>query len=171
MPIHKHWRSVKNWLKKHCPSCKLIATNSNAEAAQTIANKKQAAAIASKRAADIYGLSILASNIENEANNTTRFLVIGKQDIATSGDDKTTLLVSTKNAPGALQALLTPLANNGISMTKIESRPAGTDIWEYVFFIDIEGHHQDDKVMQALHAMTEKTSMCRVLGSYPRAVF
>ncbi len=162
----------QHWLKQHYPASLLVTTNSNSEAAQKATNRTAgAAAIASDYAAEIYGLSVLASNIEDEANNTTRFLVIGSRDIATtSGDDKTTLLVSTKNRSGALHSLLKPLADSNISMTRIESRPAGTDIWQYVFFIDIEGHHQDEIVTQTLRLLAQQSSMCRVLGSYPRAV-
>ena len=128
------------------------------------------AAIASNHAAEIYGLKILASNIEDEVDNTTRFLIIGAQDVAPSGIDKTTLLVSTKNQPGALQALLKPLADSDISMSRIESRPSGKGIWEYVFYIDIEGHSQDPLVADALQKLAQDTSMFRVLGAYPKAV-
>jgi len=160
----------RQWLSQYCPDCELVAVNSNSEAAKLVSNKPYAAAIAGNHAAEIYTLSVLASNIEDEADNTTRFLVIGVQDVASSGDDKTVLLVSTENKPGALQSLLKPLADSGISMTRIESRPSGKGIWQYVFFIDIEGHCQDKKVAQALSLLEQSSSVCRILGSYPKAV-
>jgi len=161
----------RQWLSEYLPHCELVAVNSNSEAAKRVAEEENAtAAIAADRAAGIYGLTVLASNIEDEVDNTTRFIVIGAQDVGSSGLDKTALLVSTKNKPGALQSLLTPLANSGISMTKIESRPSGKGVWEYVFFIDIEGHAQDDDVAEALNKLEQESSMFRVLGSYPKAV-
>lgn len=160
----------RKWLAEHLPECTLVAVNSNSEAAKIVANQESAAAIAANRAAEIYDLSVVASNIEDEADNTTRFLVIGNQDVGPSGMDKTALLVSTKNKPGALQILLKPLADSGISMTRIESRPSRKGVWEYVFFIDIEGHCQDKAVAEALVLLEQESSMCRVLGSYPKAV-
>jgi len=160
----------KNWLVEHLPNCELVAVNSNSEAAKKVSTEPNAAAIAANRAAEIYDLRILANNIEDEADNTTRFLVIGSQGVGPSGQDKTALLVSTKNKPGALQILLKPLADSGISMTRIESRPSRKGIWEYVFFIDIEGHCQDKAVADALVLLEQESSMCRVLGSYPKAV-
>ncbi|MBE0439437.1 MAG: prephenate dehydratase [Gammaproteobacteria bacterium] len=160
----------RKWLAEHLPNCELVPMNSNSEAAKNVMTDASAAAIAANQAADIYDLSVLASNIEDEIDNTTRFLVIGSQDVGPSGCDKTALLVSTKNKPGALQILLKPLADSGISMTRIESRPARTGIWEYVFFIDIEGHCNDPSVSTALQQLEQESSMCRVLGSYPKAV-
>lgn len=160
----------RKWLAEHLPNCELLPMNSNSEAAKKVQSDNTAAAIAATHAADIYGLSVLAKNIEDEIDNTTRFIVIGTQHVGPSGVDKTALLVSTKNKPGALQGLLKPLADNGISMTRIESRPAGTGIWEYVFFIDIEGHCEDDDMADALRILEQESSMCRVLGSYPKAV-
>jgi chorismate mutase/prephenate dehydratase len=160
----------RKWLAEHLPETALVAVNSNSEAAKKVANEPNAAAIAANRAAEIYDLFVLASNIEDEADNTTRFIVIGNQDVGPSGVDKTALLVSTQNKPGALQILLKPLADSGISMTRIESRPSGKGIWEYVFFIDIDGHCQDKAVAEALKLLEQESSMCRVLGSYPKAV-
>jgi len=160
----------KGWLSEYLPNCELISVNSNSEAAKKVSSEPTAAAIAANRAAEIYELSVLASNIEDESDNTTRFLVIGAQDVGPSGQDKTALLVSTKNKPGALQTLLKPLSDSGISMTRIESRPSRKGVWEYVFFIDIEGHCQDHAVAEALTLLEKESSMCRVLGSYPKAV-
>lgn len=161
----------RQWLGDQLPNVELMPLDSNSEAARRVAEMdEQAAAIAASNAAEIYGLHVLASNIEDEAGNTTRFLVIGNQHVGSSGDDKTALLVSTKNKPGALQKLLQPLAESGISMSRIESRPSRKGIWEYVFFIDIDGHSQDSGVAAALKKLEDESSMFRVLGSYPKAV-
>lgn len=172
--VYAHPQAIaqcRHWLSEHMPDCEvMIPVNSNSEAAKKVSLEPNAAAIASNRAAEIYDLSIVATNIEDESNNTTRFLIIGGQDVGPSGEDKTALLVSTKNQPGALQVLLKPLADSGISLTRIESRPSRTGIWEYVFFIDIEGHSQDAAVAEALALLEKESSMCRVLGSYPKAV-
>ncbi len=160
----------KQWLATHCPDCEQVSASSNSEAAKIVAGEPGSAAIAANRAAEIYDLRTLANNIEDEANNTTRFLVIGRQDIGRSGRDKTALLVSTKNQPGALYSLLEPLAKGGITMSRIESRPSRQGIWEYVFFIDIEGHRNDGNIAKALEQLEQASSMCRVLGSYPEAV-
>lgn len=161
----------RQWLTEELPEAELVPLNSNAEAAKKVAaDPDGSAAIAANRAAEIYGLSVLVKNIEDEVDNTTRFLVIGGQDVGPSGVDKTALLVATKNKPGALQTLLTPLADSGISMTRIESRPSRKGIWEYVFFIDIEGHINEQPVADALGRLEQESSMFRILGSYPKAV-
>jgi chorismate mutase/prephenate dehydratase len=161
----------RQWLGDQLPNAELIPLNSNSEAARRVAEMgANTAAIAASTAAEIYGLTVLAHNIEDESDNTTRFLVIGRQDVGPSGVDKTALLVATKNKPGALQSLLTPLAQSGISMTRIESRPSRKGIWEYVFFIDIEGHIGDASVAEALNRLEQESSMFRILGSYPKAV-
>jgi len=110
------------------------------------------------------------SSIEDRPDNTTRFLVLGHEDVPPSGVDKTSLLVSTRNRPGALFRLLRPLADSGVSMTRIESRPSRQGMWDYVFFIDIEGHRQDGRVAEALGQLEAEAALFRVLGSYPRAV-
>lgn len=161
----------RQWLSEQLPDAELIPLNSNSEAAKRVAAETVGtAAIAANRAAEIYGLSVLDRHIEDEVDNTTRFLIIGPQLAGASGMDKTALLVATKNKPGALQLLLTPLAQNDISMTRIESRPSRKGIWEYVFFIDIEGHIDDSRVAQALEKLEDESSMFRILGSYPKAV-
>ncbi|NNG14090.1 MAG: ACT domain-containing protein, partial [Gammaproteobacteria bacterium] len=128
------------------------------------------AAIASDTAAGIYGLDIIAPNIEDEPDNTTRFLIIGAKPVAASGIDKTTLLVSIKNKLGALHELLAPFSRHEVSMTRIESRPSRRGMWDYVFFIDVDGHCEDAPVASALNELGEKAAMLKVLGSYPKAV-
>ncbi len=171
--IYSHQQSLaqcREWLDVRLPGVERVPVSSNAEAARRVAGEEQVAAIASDIAADIYGLEILEANIEDNPDNTTRFLIIGRQSVAPSGDDKTSLLVSTPNKPGALHQMLEPFAENGISMSRIESRPSRLANWEYVFFIDINGHVDDEKVSRCLDALREKTAMLKVLGSYPRAV-
>jgi chorismate mutase/prephenate dehydratase len=135
-----------------------------------VLHDKDAVAIAGDTAADIYELNILVSNIEDEPDNTTRFLIIGKQQVQPSGKDKTSLMVSAKNQAGTLYRLLTPLVNNGISMTRLESRPSRKGMWDYVFFIDIEGHVADPSIKQAIQELESESAMLKVLGSYPCAV-
>ncbi|HYQ72568.1 MAG TPA: ACT domain-containing protein, partial [Gammaproteobacteria bacterium] len=127
-------------------------------------------AIASDTAAELYGLVIVERNIEDEPDNTTRFLVIGTQAALPSDDDKTSLLISVRNRPGALYRMLRPLADHGISMTRIESRPSRQAMWEYVFYIDVDGHRDDPAVTAALGALEQEAFAVRVLGSYPKSV-
>src|SRR4029079_4611961 len=130
-----------------------------------------AAAIVPRTAASIYGLKLLARNIEDEAKNTTRFLVIAAHDAAPSGKDKTSLILSARNVPGAVHELLTPLAANQVSMTRLESRPSRAGaLWEYVFYVDVEGHQQDPGLARAVDALRQKASFLKILGSYPAAI-
>lgn len=158
------------WLDARLPGVERATVSSNAEGARRAAQEAGTAAIAGDAAAAIYQLRALTSNIEDDPRNTTRFLVIGKQGAAPSGHDKTSLLVSTRNQPGALHGLLAPLARHKISMTRIESRPSRQTAWEYVFFIDIEGHAQDQPVAAALREIQPEAALLKVLGSYPRAI-
>ncbi len=128
---------------------------------------ENAAAVAGRKAGEVFGLTVCAENIEDDPNNTTRFLVIGAQEVAPSGKDKTSLVMSARNLPGAIHGLLAPLADNGVSMSRLESRPSRAGLWEYVFFVDIEGHQQDTKVAKALQELREKAAFLKVLGSYP----
>ncbi|MBA3581786.1 MAG: prephenate dehydratase [Gammaproteobacteria bacterium] len=170
--IYAHQQALaqcREWLNTHLPQAERVAVASNAEAARLAAKNSATAALGSTHAATIYALNILANNVEDEPDNTTRFLVIGQQTIAESGDDKTSLMVSTKNKSGALYSLLKPLADHECSMTRIESRPSRQGAWEYVFFIDIEGHHESSVLQRALRALEKEAAMVKVLGSYPKA--
>jgi chorismate mutase/prephenate dehydratase len=171
--IYSHTQSLaqcQRWLARHLPAVEQQAVVSNAEAARLAAKEASAAAIASRTAAALYGLRVIARNIEDEPNNTTRFLVLGSHDSEPSGKDKTSLILSTRNVPGAMHELLTPLAANGVSMSRLESRPARTGAWEYVFYVDIEGHSRDPHVARALSELERKSSLFKNLGSYPAAV-
>jgi len=162
----------RQWLAEYLPDAERVAVSSNAEGARRARDEKGTAAIGPQAAAEVYGLGILVAEIEDRPDNTTRFLVIGNKTFRPSGEDKTTLLVSAgkTSAPGALYQLLEPLAEAGISMTRIESRPSRRGKWDYVFFIDIEGHVKDSRVAAALTELNKRCSLFRVLGSYPRSV-
>jgi chorismate mutase/prephenate dehydratase len=160
----------RGWLDTNLPHAERVAVSSNAEAARLVRERANDAAIAGETAAELYGLATIARNIEDQPDNTTRFLVIGNQNVPPSGVDKTSILVSVQNQPGALFDLLQPIAQNGISMTRIESRPSRQGIWQYVFYIDMEGHRSDASVAAALAELRKKAFIVRVLGSYPRAV-
>lgn len=171
--VYSHQQSLgqcRGWLDRHLPSAERIAVASNAEAARLAAESEHTAAIAGQTAAEVYGLSVLAPNIEDEAGNTTRFLIVGRRATPPSGDDKTSLLMSTRNEVGGLHRLLTPLVEHGISMTRIESRPSRRGNWDYVFFIDIVGHRDESAVRNALDALKKVAGMYKELGSYPKAV-
>lgn len=176
--IYSHQLSLaqcREWLDNNMPGVERIAVSSNGEAARLavqLAEKGEegVAAIAGVIAADLYGLNVLQANIEDHPDNTTRFLVIGNHETPPSGNDKTSLLVSTMNKPGALSSLLEPFASHDVSMTRIESRPSRVTLWDYVFFIDIEGHMEDEKLASALTDLKKESSMLKILGSYPRAV-
>jgi chorismate mutase/prephenate dehydratase len=162
----------RGWLNEHVPDAERVAVASNAEGARRARDEQGTAAIAGVTAAQVYGLNLLAQHIEDREDNATRFLVLGRKLLAPSGIDRTTLLVSARDTqgPGALYRLLEPLAQHGISMTRIESRPSKRRKWDYVFFIDIDGHAEDPGVRSALEALKERASLFRVLGSYPQAV-
>ena len=158
------------WLNTHVPNAERVAVASNAEAARRAAEEEGSAAVAGQMAAEHYGLAILASNIEDEPNNTTRFLVLGDYAPMPSGRDKTSLVLSARNRAGAVYEMLTPFATRGVSMTKFESRPSRVALWEYLFFVDIEGHRDDAHVAAALEEVGRIAGYIKVLGSYPVAV-
>lgn len=172
--VYSHQQSLaqcREWLDAHLPGAERIAVSSNAEAARRAAVEESGvAAIAGDLAADRYELPKLMRNIEDEPDNTTRFLIIGNRSPGPSGSDKTSLLISASNRPGALYRLLDPLFRHQISMTRIESRPSRRGMWDYVFFIDILGHAEDVVVSKALMELDEVSTLLKVLGSYPQAV-
>ena len=171
--VYSHGQSLAQcvrWLAHNLPGVPRIAVASNAEAARLAAAEPGAAAIAGENAGAIYGLATLAPHIEDEANNTTRFWVLGRQQVAPSGRDETSLVMSCPNRPGAVYELLEPLARHGVSMTRFESRPARTGLWEYLFFVDLVGHREDPKVASALEELAQKAPFLKLLGSYPAAL-
>ncbi|MBF7682688.1 prephenate dehydratase [Acinetobacter sp. B5B] len=171
--IYAHQQSLaqcRQWLDTHYPNVERVALSSNAEAARRICNEWHSAAIASDIAATTYDLEILHKNIEDNPENITRFLVVGREKIPQSGRDKTSLLISAKNQAGALMKILAPFSTHNISLTSIETRPALREKWTYVFFIDLEGHIDQDNVRAALDEIRPMTKELRILGSYPVAV-
>jgi len=158
------------WLRTHLPHAERIAVASNAEAARRARSGEDVAAIAGESAGRIYGLNTLAGPIEDRPDNTSRFVVLGREMFSPSGNDKTSLLLSGKDQPGLLFHLLEPLARNGVSLTRIESRPTRQGKWQYAFFIDIAGHIDDPKVQKALSELGPVSDLIKVLGSYPEAV-
>jgi chorismate mutase/prephenate dehydratase len=162
----------RQWLDEYLPNAERVPVSSNAEAARRARDEDGTAAIAGQAAAEVYGLNVIVPEIEDAPDNTTRFLVIGRKLFSASGSDKTTLLVSAGDtqSPGALHRLLGPLAEHGISMTRIESRPSRRRKWDYVFFIDVVGHADQHPLSTALAELKKQSSLFRVLGSYPSAV-
>jgi len=172
--VYTHQQSLaqcREWLNHNLANAERMAVSSNAEAARRASQEDGSAAIAGEIAAELYELHILHKNIEDEPDNTTRFIVIGPAcSVPASGVDKTSLLVSTGNNPGALYRLLKPFSDFDISMTRIESRPSRALRWDYVFFIDIDGHIDDPRVADAIETMRNNAAMLKILGSYPKAV-
>jgi chorismate mutase/prephenate dehydratase len=171
--VFSHGQSLAQcheWLNVNVPRAERVAVSSNAEAARRAAGEPGSAAVAGETAAEHYGLAILASNIEDEPNNTTRFLIVGEYEPKPSGRDKTSIVLSARNRAGAVYEMLTPFATRGVSMTKFESRPSKVAIWEYLFFVDIEGHRTDANVAAALEEVEKIAGYLKVLGSYPVAV-
>lgn len=174
--ICAHEQSIaqcRGWLREYLPHVELIGMSSNAAGARRARDEAGTAAIGPDVAADVYDLKILVSGIEDRADNATRFLVVGRELLAASGNDKTTLLVSTAGTgggAGVLHSLLQPLADHGVVMTFIESRPSRRKNWDYVFFIDLEGHANESPVSDALAVLEKNSSLFRILGAYPKAV-
>ncbi|MGD8841855.1 MAG: prephenate dehydratase [Gammaproteobacteria bacterium] len=170
--VYAHQQALaqcREWLDSNLPLAERVAVSSNAEAARIAAGDAAAGAIAGTPAAETYGLNIMAANIEDDPGNTTRFLIVGRQKPAPSGRDKTSLMMSVHNRSGALYSLLEPISRHGVSMTKIESRPSRLSKWDYVFFVDVEGHVEDAAVAAAIKELSERASSLKVLGSYPRS--
>lgn len=170
--VYSHAQSLaqtQTWLAANLPNAERVAVASNAEGARLASIEAGTAAIGPAIAAERYGLAIVAPNIEDDARNRTRFLVLGRQDTTPTGRDRTSLVMSAHNKPGAVHALLTPLRDNGVSMTRIESRPARTGDWEYFFYLDLEGHREDPPVARALAALRAEAPFIKIFGSYPAA--
>ncbi|HAF91297.1 MAG TPA: prephenate dehydratase, partial [Pseudomonas sp.] len=152
------------------PNVERVAVSSNADAARRVKSEWNSAAIAGDMAAQLYDLTKLAEKIEDRPDNSTRFLIIGSQEVPPTGDDKTSIIVSMRNKPGALHELLVPFHSNGIDLTRIETRPSRSGKWTYVFFIDFLGHHQDPLIKDVLEKIGREAVALKVLGSYPKAV-
>ncbi|MDE3022189.1 MAG: prephenate dehydratase [Pseudomonadota bacterium] len=170
--VYSHIQSLGQchaWLGSHLPGAERLSVVSNAEAAKKATQEEGAAAIASRVAADLYGLTILAENIEDELQNTTRFLVLGQHAAARTGHDRTSLVLAAANRPGAMHDMLAPFADHSVSLTKLESRPSRVALWEYVFYLDLEGHIEDEPVRLAIDEVGRKASFVKILGSYPVA--
>jgi chorismate mutase/prephenate dehydratase len=171
--VYSHPQSLaqcNQWLSRKLPDAERIPVASNSEAARQAAQEAGAAAIAGDIAVQRHGLKLVARNIEDDPNNTTRFLVLGDHDAAPSGKDLTSIVMSAPNRPGAVHALLTPIARHGVSMSRLESRPARTGRWEYMFYVDVQGHRQEPKVAKALAELEKLAPFLKILGSYPAAV-
>lgn len=174
--IYSHEQSLaqcRQWLNMHLPNAERVGVSSNAEAARRVAEAESGAciaAIAGDLAAELYGLQKLAEKIEDRPDNTTRFLIIGREPIPGSGQDKTSIIVSSRNKPGALYHLLEPFQRNDLSLTRIETRPSRSGNWGYVFFMDFEGHREDEKVRSVLAELDAEAVELKILGSYPVAV-
>ncbi len=171
--VYSHPQSLaqcKAWLRQHLPKAEKIPVASNAEAARRARSADDAAAIAGESAGHVYGLKVVAGPIEDRQDNTTRFLILGRELFSPCGHDRTSLLVYVNDEPGALYNVLSPFAKYGVSMNRIESRPAHTGRWQYAFFIDVNGHVADDKVGRALSELGKYAAMIKVLGSYPVAL-
>ncbi len=171
--VYSHPQSLaqcRKWLDAHLPNVERIPLSSNAEAAKRVIGEWNSAAIAGEMAEVLYELTPLHQNIEDEPDNATRFLIIGQQTVPASGDDKTSIMVSVKNQPGALYSLLEPFRKHRVDLTRVETRPSRTATWSYVFFIDFIGHCDDENVRQALDEISSVVAELRLLGSYPRAV-
>ena len=172
--VYSHAQSLAQcheWLNRSLPDAQRIPVGSNAQAAQLAASEPGAAALAGEAASQRYDLPMLVSNVEDEPNNTTRFVVVGRREAGPSGRDKTSLIMSAPNRTGSLCELLAPLSGAGVSMTRLESRPARHTLWEYVFYVDIEGHKDEPAVAKALEELARRAAYLKVLGSYPVAVY
>ncbi|WP_299311554.1 prephenate dehydratase [uncultured Halomonas sp.] len=171
--IYSHPQSFaqcRKWLDAHYPQAERVPVSSNAEAARLVKTEWHSAAIAGDMAAKLYGLTRLAEKIEDRPDNSTRFLIIGNQDVPMSGEDKTSIVVAMRNQPGALHDLLEPFHRHQIDMTRLETRPSRSGVWNYVFFIDFKGHRDEPRVAAVLEEVRLRAAEVKVLGSYPIGV-
>ncbi len=169
--IYSHAQSIvqcRSWIQSNLPDAEINETSSNAKAASVASWDKFGAAIAGRVAADVYGLNVLAEGIQDNAINITRFLVIGNETSKMTGNDKTSFVCSVQDKSGALHDLLSTFSKRGINMNKIESRPSRTKAWEYLFYIDIDGHIDEDNVKATLKDLESVTKFVKILGSYPK---
>lgn len=170
--VYGHAQSLaqcQDWLSRHLPAAERVSVASNGEGARRAAAETDAATLGSEAAAELYGLAVVEARIEDQVGNTTRFLVLGQTDAAPSGNDKTSLVMGARNQPGAIVKLLQPLADAGISMSKLESRPARGSNWEYLFFVVCNGHRLDPALVTALAEIEARAAFLKILGSYPAA--
>lgn len=168
--IYSHPHAIaqcRNWLETNLPHVPVAEVASTARAAELCGDEPSAAAIASELAAQLYGLKVIRPRIEDNINNFTRFLVLSQKSPERTGRDKTSLMLSVKDKVGALYDLLRPFASLGLNMTKIESRPSRRKAWEYIFFVDIEGHMDQDRVKKAVEEIKGRCLFMKILGSYP----
>ena len=172
--VYSHPQSLGQchaWLAQNLPGAERVPVSSNAEAARRAAEESDACAIGPELAAERYGLAVAARSIEDDPRNMTRFLVLGWNEAGPSGRDRTSIVMSAANRPGAMHELISPFARHGVSMSRIESRPARTGQWEYLFYVDLEGHLSEPRVAQALAELKQKAPFVKVFGSYPAADF
>lgn len=168
--VYSHPHAIaqcRNWLEVNLPHARVAEEPSTARAAERCAQDPTAGAIASELAAELYGLKILRSRIEDHIHNFTRFLILSQRAAERTGQDKTSIIVSAKDRVGALYELIRPFSSYGINMTKIESRPTRKKVWEYLFFMDLEGHQDDDRLKKALEEVRGRCLFLKILGSYP----
>jgi len=171
--IHAHEQTLaqcRKWLDSYCPKVKKVAVSSNAVAARNAAGKDNILAIAGSLAAEKYALKILRRNIEDYSNNTTRFIILGHKEVSISGRDKTSLIITTKNEPGALYNVLKPINKNNLNLTHIAYRPSKNDKWHYSFFLDLDRHLEDIKMVTLLKELRNIPVAIKILGSYPKAI-
>ncbi|NPA41420.1 MAG: prephenate dehydratase [Aquificae bacterium] len=161
----------RKWLEKNLPNAQLIETESTAKACEIALEEEGASAVASEVASYTYHLNILARNIQENSDNFTRFLIISLREMKPTGKDKTSLIFAVRDEPGALYKALEAFYKRGVNLTKIESRPSRKKAWDYVFFVDLEGHKEEEKIKEVLSDLKERTQMVKILGSYPRALF
>lgn len=171
--VYSHPHAIaqcRGWLERHLPQVPVFDVESTARAAELAADDPASAAIAGEAAAKIYGLKTIRRRIQDNTNNFTRFIIIGKQPSARTGDDKTSIIFSARDEVGALHLMLEPFARYDVNLTKIESRPVKKKVWEYLFFLDMTGHADDEPVAKALAELTGRAQYIKILGSYPRAI-
>ncbi len=169
--VYSHWQPIaqsRRWVRDHLPGADIIEVASTAEAAELASGDPSSAAIGSEMAAQLYGLKIIKRRIEDNVNNFTRFLVISQDYAPPSGEDKTSVMFSIKDKMGALHDMLQPFARNGVNLTKIESRPSKKRAWEYIFYLDLQGHITEDKIKKALEELQPQVLFFKILGSYPQ---